>query len=118
MVNRAALMLRYKEPMIRWINEAEPSDDPPVTQEETDLAQTVYLIDVGATESPLVTHRWLRRNFDMLFNLELVSWFTEPEMWPKRRTFRMFQDWFEVTVHAAVADLEGTEIFDDEWPDA
>ena len=32
MINRAAIILRYREPAMRWINEADPyEDDPGIT---------------------------------------------------------------------------------------
>ena len=43
MVNRTAVILRYKEPFVRWINEADPDDDSPdITVEANE--QNVYLI--------------------------------------------------------------------------
>ena len=116
MVNRAALLVRYKEPMIRWINESDSTDGPPITQAATETERTVYLISDEAAESPKATENWIRFHFADIFESELSGWYTEPDLWPKRRTFRLFQDWFEVEVHSGVYDLVGTQIIeDDNW---
>ena len=45
MINRAALILKYKTPAIKWINEADPyQDDPGITNEFVNSDRTVYLI--------------------------------------------------------------------------
>jgi hypothetical protein len=45
LINRSAIILKYKEPFVRWINEADPYEaDPGITLEDADEDQTVYLI--------------------------------------------------------------------------
>ena len=45
MINRSAVILKYKEPFVRWINEADPyQDDPGITSENANEDRTVYLI--------------------------------------------------------------------------
>ena len=43
MLNRTAIVLRYREPFVRWINEADPyTEDPDISVGPDE--QTVYLI--------------------------------------------------------------------------
>ncbi|MEX0648266.1 MAG: hypothetical protein WEA56_09075 [Balneolaceae bacterium] len=45
MINRTSFLLRYKEPAIRWINDADPIKDAMVLiEKEVNSERTVYLI--------------------------------------------------------------------------
>jgi hypothetical protein len=45
MLNRAAIILKYKEPAIHWVNEADPSpESDPLSLEDANMERTVYLI--------------------------------------------------------------------------
>jgi hypothetical protein len=51
MLNRAALILRYKQPFVDWINATDPSSSlHPVTLAEVSRERTVYLIEVEDEE--------------------------------------------------------------------
>jgi hypothetical protein len=54
MLNRAALILRYKQPFVDWINAADPSPTSrTLTLAEVNQEHTVYLVDVeDEDESP------------------------------------------------------------------
>lgn len=45
MINRAALILKYKSQAIKWINDADPyNDDPGITKESVNSDRSVYLL--------------------------------------------------------------------------
>ncbi|HEY3022675.1 MAG TPA: hypothetical protein VGK11_03455 [Actinomycetota bacterium] len=47
MLNRAALILRYKQPFVNWINAADPSPTShTLTLAEVNQEHTVYLVEV------------------------------------------------------------------------
>ena len=35
----------------------------------------------------------------------LAGWLTDPAGWPKQRTYKMFQEWFEIQMISVVEDL-------------
>jgi hypothetical protein len=114
-VNRGALLLRYKEPAVRWINEADPTPgDAPITMADVNEDRTVYLISDTARDSPQTLQRWLKKNYAVLFEAELEGWYTVPSLWPQKRTFKLFQEWFEPQCHTVLVDTVGDMIFDDE----
>lgn len=87
MINRAAIILKYKAPAIRWINEADPGDDDPgITEEDVNSERTVYLISEEAGDTPSSVDEWLKRNYEHLFESELAGWYTDPGRWPEKRT--------------------------------
>ena len=115
MVNRGALILRYREPAVIWIREADPegeSDD--VSLESVNEERTAYLIDQrdGADTGRL--ERWLKANYSRLFEVELESWYTDPKLWPRKRSYDMFKEWFAPDYHSVLIDLAEGEIVDDE----
>lgn len=112
MLNRAAVILRYKPPMIKWINDTDPVEESSeITIEEANREKTVYLITDHDAEN---LDRWLKLNFKALFESELEDWYLDEDMWPKKRTLKVFHEWFEVECHTVIMDTVGTPIEDDE----
>ena len=115
MVNRAALILKYKVPAINWVNEADPVEpNPQITEDFINSERTVYLISEEDAWDEVVLEGWIKRNYLNLFESELEGWYTDPKLWPKPRTLELFQAWFEVECHTILVDTVGTTIFDDE----
>ena len=112
MVNRAAVILRYKNPFVKWIKEADPlKDSTEVTMASVNEERTVYLISDGDAEN---IDRWIRENHGALFESELEGWYTDESLWPKERDYKTFKGWLEVECHSVVLDTVGGQIFDDE----
>jgi hypothetical protein len=70
--NRATVILKYKEPAIRWIVEADPVDG--------DLGVTVDsfnedLISDGDGDTSEALERWIKRKYKTLFEEELEGWY-------------------------------------------
>jgi hypothetical protein len=111
MLNRTAIIVRYREPFVRWINEADPipdSSDIAVEQDE----QTVYLIHEIEDRSEL--EEWLAANYEALFETELYGWYTDEALWPKNRTLELFHEWVHVEYHSMVVDVVEGPLVDDE----
>ena len=112
MVNRAAVILKYKSPMIAWINESDQVEDSPeMTIEEANSDKTVYLISSDDAED---LDQWLKLNYKALFEAELEDWFLDENLWPKKRTRKVFDEWFDVECHSIIMDTVGIPIVDDE----
>jgi len=115
MINRAAVILRYKEPAIKWINEADPyNDNPGITIESVNEERTVYLISDKDADTPEDVEKWIKLNYDVLFESELEGWYTDEELWPKSRSMNLFRKWFAVECHTVIEDTVDSPIEDDE----
>jgi len=115
MVNRAAVLLRYREPAVAWINEADPCDDNPgITLPDTNAERTIYLISDEDADDPETFEKWLKANCLTLFETELEGWYVDASLWPKNRDFKTFKTWFSVECHTVLLDTVGTGIVDDE----
>lgn len=114
MLNRSALILKYKEPAVNWINQVDPySDRKQITLEEANRECTVYLISEETAETPGNLRKWIEANVQELFENELAGWYQNPEVWPRKLTLKLFDEWFAVECHSMIVDTVGGVIEDD-----
>lgn len=113
MLNRAALLLRYKQPFIEWINATDqsPRSSPATLAEVNGQERTVYLIEV---EDEKELERWLTHHHREVFEEELNGWYIDPALWPEDRSLKVFRDWCTFELHSVVLDFGGSPIEDDE----
>jgi hypothetical protein len=112
MLNRAALILRYKQSFVDWINAADPSPTShPLTLAEVNQEHTVYLVEVE-DEDELA--EWLARHHEKLFEEELKGWYTDPALWPRDQSLEMLQEWCSFELHTVVVDTGESSLEDDE----
>ena len=109
MLNRSALIVRPAEPYLKWARSLDASGIEPDPQDE----QTVYLIP--PVELPEDEQAVLKAVFKEVFARELFAWHTDEAQWPKRRTYKMFCEWFKIEIHTIVEDLCSVAIYDDEF---
>ena len=100
-VDRNAIVVKPKRLLFDWVNKHYPES--PVDPEDVEEA-TVYLVKERDSNEEL--EAWLKRNFDAIFQNELNNWHTDEADWPKKRTFKQFQEWFEYSFHSMVLDIE------------
>jgi hypothetical protein len=115
MINRAVLILKYKESALQWVNQSEPDDERiSMTLDDVNRENTAYLISEEDSESPDTLNIWLELNYERLFESELENWYTDETLWPQERTFKLFQQWFNFDCHTIVIDTVPTPIVDEE----
>jgi hypothetical protein len=115
MINRGAILLRYKEPAVRWIHEADPCpDEVPMTLEEVNRERIVYLVSEDDADGDDAVESWVRLNFELLFENELEGWYTDPDLWPQDRSYELFREWFSVECHSMLVDTVDDVLIDDE----
>ncbi|WP_310993899.1 hypothetical protein [Aequorivita marina] len=99
-INRSAITLKPLQPFLDWFSNLYPG--------ELDEANetNAYLVseDIDDVEA------WLKKKFDKLFMIELEGWHTNKKDWPKRRTYKMFKQWFQVDISTMVYDLENEPV--------
>ena len=115
MINRAAIILKYKDPAIRWINEADPAhDNPGIAADRVNAERTIYLVSDADGDTKETVDRWIKRNYKVLFEEELEGWYADPSVWPKQRTLKLFREWFEVECHTVLIDTVDGPIYDED----
>ncbi len=114
MLNRGAIILKYREPMVRWSNDADPYDeDPGIAEAEVNEERTVYLISDADCDGPKAVDKRIRANHRVLFENELEGWYTDPSLWSKKRDLRTFRQGFEAESHSVIEETVGGPIVDD-----
>ncbi len=112
MINRAAVILKYKAPFIQWVNDADPyKDNPGITLESENKDCTVYLILEDDAEK---LEEWISLNFEQLFESEIEDWYADESLWPENRNRKLFDEWFDVECHSVLIDTVDGKIIDDE----
>ena len=112
MINRAALILKAKQPFVQWINESGPKDPASqVSMAEINEDRTVYLIDSLDAEN---LDHWIALNCANLFESELEDWITDQSLWPPSRDLPVFREWFAIECHTVLIDTCLGPIADDE----
>ena len=100
-LNRAAVIIRPKEPYIKWA--ASKEEDDCSLAEGLRNRTAVYLVPEdpsGREETPP-----LKDYFEEIFEYELEAWDTDEAGWPAPRTLEMFLEWFDVVGESIVVDL-------------
>ena len=113
MINRAALIIRYKKSLVDWVNEVDPSPEKrAISVQEANEDTTAFLVpDYVAEDFDL----WLAENYLSLFEFVLEEWYVDESLWPQDRTLKLFKSWCEITLHSLVVDTVHDEIDDDEF---
>lgn len=113
MINRSALILKYKQPAVDWINTADPYESLKLTLEAVNNDLNVYLISDEDSDNAETLQKWLALNLEALFFDELNGWYTDQSLWPKNRNMSLFNEWFTVECHTVLHDTVGEPFVDD-----
>jgi hypothetical protein len=107
-INRMALLVKPKDAFFSWLKQVDKD-----VNESTlsNLESSIYMIHEDYEDSG--AEKWVKKNFDRIFSEELYGWVTDPSLWPQKRTFRMFQDFFTVSFHSMIYDFESTPVLKD-----
>jgi hypothetical protein len=101
-VNRTAVVIRPKQPFVDWLNSV-PGESSDNTLERISSENTTFLIPefFGHNESLV----YIKKIYDQIFEFELFGWYTDEDLWPEKRTWKMFQEWFDIEMNSEVFDL-------------
>jgi len=99
-INRNILVIIPTEDFLKWAKK-NPDDDETLTLAELTADSTAYLIPEHNADA----EGWLKRNFKTIFEIQLDGWCTDPSLWPKDRSMKMFKKFFRVYYCSSVLDL-------------
>ena len=102
-INRNAIVVKPKQPLLTWINSIYPESPVEAIEEGT-----VYLVRQRGSNQEI--EKWLQRNFDDIFQNELNNWHTDDNDWPPKRTFKLFREWFDYVIYAMILDMEDDKV--------
>ena len=103
-INRSAIVLLPRQPILDWLNYVDPNG-PSLKLDEIRDDNAIYL--APEFEDNRQAMRWLERNCQMIFEEKLCGWITDHAAWPEKLTWKLFQEWFDISIHSMVVDLDG-----------
>lgn len=103
-INRNAIVLSLKDPFFNWLNKIFPGED----HSEDIKESNIYLIN--DTDNIFEVEKWLKKKYKIIFEKELEGWTFDEKTWPKKRTYKMFREWFSVSLSTSVYDLENSPV--------
>ena len=99
-LNRWVMIVKPKQPFMDWVcshGEFNPTEDEICSDPTAYLVPSYFLI----SEQALI----IEECYDLIFEEELFSWYTDETMWPEQRDLKTFLEWFDVEFHTLVFDL-------------
>lgn len=109
MINRSAVIVRPRKPYTNWALSLDDSGVAPSVEGE----KAIYLIPEYGDDLEAI--EMLSQCFDIIFEAELDGWHTDDSAWPKKRSFKMFREWFSFEFHSVVEDICGYPLVDEEY---
>ena len=106
-INRSTVVIKLKQPFVDWLNSipGESSDN-----KLENMPTEVTTFNVPVFSSPKELKAYIQKRYSLLFEFELYGWYTAEELWPKKRTWEMFQEWFSIEVNSEIFDLVNRDI--------
>ena len=103
LVYRSGVVVKPKQPFLDWVQSFDPAYMP--TLEDLRRDSHIYLVPdyEDAPDIEKAIAKYLKANYEGIFLNELMSWYTDPQMFPKM-TYALFQQWFEVSSHSMIFD--------------
>jgi hypothetical protein len=106
-INRAVAIIKPKQPYLDWANSLpDPSEN--LTLEELRTDCTALLIPEFAHKDD--EEAFLKEIYAAIFEMELDAWYRDDTLWPRKRDYQTFRDWFDVEIHSTVIDVLEEEI--------
>ena len=105
-INRTAITIFPKQPYIDWANNF---NDVTVYYKE---AVTTILIPDEYDE--FNCEKFIKKTYKQIFEEQLESWITDPDVWPKKRDYKTFKKWFDVLCSDMTWDYGDGDIEHDE----
>ena len=105
-INRTVLIVTVRQPFVDWLRSLPDGGDSigSITVDEVNEDCSAYLIP--EFDTPEETENYFGRNKSELFEEALCGWHTDEALWPKRRSAKVFDEWFSVQFHTVVYDLD------------
>lgn len=108
-VNRAMVVLCYKQPYIDWVKTAGPFPMELTLEEANDDGDAFLIPAYDSHIDPVETTedavKWVEKRWRMFFEHILMSWIEDESAWPKKRTLKMFREWFAVEYKSMIWDM-------------
>jgi len=105
-IDRAVALIKPKQPYLNWANSL--PDPTPITLEELRKDGTAILVSEPEYKGDAETY--IREIYLNIFEMELDAWHRDKRLWPSKRDYKTFTEWFDVEIYEIVIDSSEGEI--------
>ena len=120
-LNRGLVTIRYKQPYIDWVRIAGDIPMALTLAQANDDGDSFLLPTYEARNDPVgdteEAIKWVEKRWRMFFEHLLESWILDEAEWPKKRSLKMFREWFDIEYKSIVWDMGTEPLIVEEWPD-
>ena len=117
-LNRYAVVVRYRQPFVDWVNRVERGTGGEFGEtlaDEINDDPTVYLIDDLDSQED-IAHR-LDELKEEIFESALHDWYVDPKLWPEDRSIETCDLWLKLEVCSMVIDTETSRLKTERFED-
>jgi hypothetical protein len=111
-INRQVAVIKPKQAYLEWIKSLQDMVD---ELEIDDLQNDSTAILLPHFDDDTSSLKYIKSIYPKLFIIELESWSTDNRTWPKKRTWVLFCDWFQIELHSEVLDFGKDDIVKEEY---
>ena len=116
-INRSVVIVRPKQPFLDWLTSVEKALGGRVSQIDLTEEGAAFLIPDEDIIDAKEARRYIEKKWREIFEQFLFDWFIEDTLWPKKRTLKMFREWFDFIYAPMAWDLVKKPLEIDEWDD-
>lgn len=111
-INCSIAVLKPKQPLLDWFN-ALPDAEVLFTLAELRNDCTSLLIPEYDNDEKALN--FIKKIYLGIFERELDAFCTDPDLWPSKRDYKTFLQWFDIEFHSKVFDTVDKEIIKERW---
>jgi hypothetical protein len=118
-LNRGLVIIRYKQPYVDWVKIAGEAPMEISLEQANDDGESfllpTYESEVDPVDGTEDAIKWVERRWRMFFEHILESWILDESEWPKKRSLKMFREWFDIEYKSIVWDMGTEPLIIEEW---
>lgn len=100
-INRSAAIIKPKQPFVDWANSVSDEENKYMIKDFSTDCSVILLPGIDSDEH---AEAIVQNLYNDIFEVELSSWTTDENEWPRKRKYEMFLEWFEIEYHSIVLD--------------
>lgn len=101
-VNRWLVVVRIRQPYVDWAMAIDDGGPKVVIDLET-ASPSAFLVPWFEYEEH--ARHWVEENFNLLFEIVLAGWCSDPDTWPEDRSWPAGSEWFDLELLEAPWDV-------------
>lgn len=112
LINRQIAVFRPRQPLLDWIKAADPEPCDSTLEDIQEDCESFLIPEFDDDED---ARRWVLKHWRGLFEHLLFGWYTDPDLWPQKRSPQLMLQWYDLEIHSMVWDLANEPLIIEDW---